>query len=120
MKLIIAGGRGFNDYDLLEREVLTFISHCGVSLQDIEIVSGGASGADKLGEIFANRRDISFRIFPANWKKYGRAAGPIRNQEMAKYSTHLIAFWNGESKGTKNMITVAKKSNLVTKIIKII
>ena len=104
MKIIIAGGRNFTDYQ-------TLCKVCDNLLQDqtnIEIVSGAYyKGADKLGEQYAKERCYKITYFPAHWKHYGKAAGPKRNQEMANYADVLIAFWDGKSKGTKNMIDVA-------------
>lgn len=114
MKIIIAGGRDFNDYDLLNKEVSSILK----SFDNIEIVSGMAKGADFLGGKYAYNNKLPIKKFPANWNLYGRSAGPIRNEEMAKYSDVLIAFWDGKSKGTMNMINNAKKYNLKTFIIK--
>jgi len=109
MKLIIAGGRTFTNYNKLCQE-------CDQFLQDqtnIEIVSGAYyKGADKLGEQYAKERGYKITQFPANWNKYGKSAGPKRNQQMANYADALIAFWDGKSKGTKNMIDLAKSSHL--------
>ena len=117
-KIIIAGGRDFNDYDLLEKEVSGFLKTLDVD-SGLEIVSGGAKGVDAMGERFAQENDIAVKLFPADWSKYGRGAGPKRNKQMAEYATHLIAFWNGESKGTKSMITLAKKNNLNVNVISV-
>lgn len=109
MKLIIAGSRTFNDYKKLCAE-------CDNILQDqtnIEIVSGAHyKGADKLGEQYAKERGYKLTLFPANWNKYGKSAGPKRNLQMAEYADMLIAFWDGKSKGTGNMIDLAKQSKL--------
>jgi predicted Rossmann fold nucleotide-binding protein DprA/Smf involved in DNA uptake len=118
VRIIIAGGRDFNDYPLLEKEALSFISGLG-DKSDIEIVSGGAKGVDALGERFAKENGLSLAVFPADWKKYGRTAGPQRNKQMADYATHLLSFWNGESRGTKSMITLAKKKSLNVKVVAI-
>ena len=114
MKLIIAGSRNFNDYQKLKIE-------CDQFLQDqknIEIVSGGHyKGADKLGIQYANEKGFNLIKFPAEWNKFGKAAGPKRNKEMAKYADALIVFWDGKSKGTKSMINLAKKEGLKITII---
>ena len=113
MKIIIAGGREFNDYDLL-------CQNCdkALSLQtEIEIVSGTANGADKLGEQYANEKGYLIKQFPADWDKYGKSAGYKRNEEMAKYADALIAFWDGKSKGTKHMIDLAKRYELKVKVV---
>ena len=100
MKTIIAGTRTFNDYELLTTKLTEFrLTH------DItEVVSGGALGADRLGEVYAEEYNINLKTFPAEWKKHGNAAGPIRNKQMAEYADQLIVFWDGSSKGTNNMI----------------
>lgn len=111
-KVIIAGGRDFNDYELLQKV-------CDYYLQNqkqIEIVSGNARGADKLGERYANEHNLQLKLFPANWDKFSKSAGYIRNEEMAKYGNGLIAFWNGKSKGTKHMIDLANQHNLKIRI----
>lgn len=86
-------------------------------LDEMEIVSGTARGADRLGENCANKYNIPIKQFPADWYTHGKKAGHLRNEEMAKYATHLIAIWDGKSKGTKNMIDLAKKYNLKVRII---
>lgn len=106
MKTIIAGGRTFADYELL----------CAVMDQRgepvTEVVSGAATGADALGERWAKERGIPVKRFPANWEAQGRAAGPLRNGRMAAYGEALVAFWDGQSRGTKNMIEQAKRAGL--------
>lgn len=85
---------------------------------NIEIVSGTAKGADSLGEKFANNMGYKIKTFPPAWEEFGKAAGYIRNKEMAEYADALIVFWDGESKGTKHMIDLATKKNLKIKIIR--
>jgi hypothetical protein len=114
IKVIIAGGREFNDYNKLR-------DYCNYVLQkqkEIEIVSGTARGADQLGERYATENGYSIKQFPADWDRLGKAAGFIRNEEMAKYADALIAFWDGKSKGTEHMINIAKQYNLKVKICK--
>ena len=113
MKVIIAGGRDFDDYNMLKAACNWALS----KLINIEIVSGGAKGADSLGEKYASESGYSCKTFPADWEKYGRAAGYKRNSEMAKYANCLIAFWDGKSKGTQHMINIAKNNGLQIKII---
>ena len=114
MKLIIAGGRDFNDYNLIRDEADKFISE--LNPKSVTIVSGGAKGVDALGENYARSNNLKIKIFKADWSKYGRAAGPKRNELMAQYASHLLAIWNGESKGTKSMISLAKKEKLNVRI----
>lgn len=105
ISLIIAGSRNFQDYDLLcswMREVQSPIR---------EIVSGCASGADSLGERWAIERSIPLKLFPANWEKYGKAAGPIRNKQMAEYADCALVFWSGNSAGSRSMIVEMARVN---------
>jgi glycerophosphoryl diester phosphodiesterase len=105
MKLIIAGSRTFTDY----KKLCEVCNHILQDQIDIEIVSGAYyKGADKLGEQYAKERGYKITQFPADWKRYGRAAGPKRNEQMANYADVLIAFWDGKSKGTKHMIQLAE------------
>jgi len=75
----------------------------------VEIVSGTAGGVDRLGEAYAYSRGFAVKRFPADWESHGNSAGVIRNAEMAEYADAAIIFWNGVSKGTKNMIENMKK-----------
>ena len=81
------------------------------------IVSGHARGADSLGERFANEFRLPFELHPAKWRLLGKAAGMVRNAEMAKCSDALIAFWDGESRGTRHMISFARKRGLEVSVI---
>ena len=105
-KLIIAGTRSFNDYELLRNIVsaLFMKRRCWTINWNEEIVNGGAPGADTLAVRYATEADIPFKVFPADWKKYGRSAGPRRNRQMAEYADAAIVFWDGKSRGTQNMI----------------
>jgi hypothetical protein len=103
MRVIIAGGRDIAD----ARLVLKGIKESGFNIT--EVVSGGAKGIDLIGEKWAKFFKVPVKVFPANWDKNGKAAGHIRNREMAQYADALIAVWDGKSKGTKNMIENMKK-----------
>lgn len=116
LRVIIAGSRNFNNYQLLEKLVdMYFQNH---SSDQTEIVSGGARGADRLGERYAQSRGIAVKVMPADWDTYGKSAGYRRNEEMAKYATHCIVFWDGESRGAKHMIDLAAKYNLVLRVVR--
>ena len=119
IRLIIAGSRDFNDYELLEKEVDSFILRVQEKLGygiPVEIVSGGAKGADRLGERYAKDRGLPVKIFFANWD-LGRGAGYIRNEEMAKYASDCVVFILDSSKGSTHMANLAKKYNLGLKVI---
>lgn len=117
IKVIIAGTRDFNDYAFLKKNVDYFLQGINPNNEEIEIVSGNARGADKLGERYAKEHNLPVKLFPANWDKYGKRAGYLRNQEMANYSDVLIAFWDEKSKGTKHMIDIAKKQDLTVIVV---
>ena len=117
IKVIIAGTRDFNDYDFLKKNVDYFLQGINPNNEEIEIVSGNARGADKLGERYAKEHNLPVKLFPANWDKYGKRAGYLRNQEMANYADVLIAFWDEKSKGTKHMIDIAKKQDLTVIVV---
>ena len=112
MRYIVAGGRDFNDADRLNTVLTRFVE--GHDLQTI--ISGCAKGADTLGMRFATRYCdglvIGLDEYPADWATYNKAAGRIRNQQMAQEADGLIAFWNGRSRGTKHMIECATRCNL--------
>jgi hypothetical protein len=111
MKVAVIGSRTFDDYELVKETLSTFT----ISL----LVSGGAKGADSLGERYANENNITTLIFKPDWKKHGPAAGPIRNTDIVNNADTIIAFWNGESRGTKDSITKAEKLGKEVIIIKI-
>lgn len=115
-KIIVAGSRGFNDYDLLEKELTKIL--WGKSTRSTMIVSGTARGADKLGELYAKNHGCEVALFPAEWDKYGKSAGYRRNADMAKFADACVVFWDGISKGTKHMIDLANKEGLELHIIK--
>lgn len=115
MKVIIAGGRDFTDFMKLAGMLATWTKETEIheAFEPItEVVSGGARGADKLGEVWARQHGIPIKRMPADWAKHKKSAGPIRNTEMAKYADGLIAFWDGKSPGTKDMIEKATKLGL--------
>lgn len=124
-KVIIAGGRDF-------KKDLILVDYCEKILankENIEIVSGGQRtytgtnqyghkqyiGADYFGEMYAKWKGFKLTVFPADWDKHGKAAGPIRNRQMAEYANALIAFDTG-GPGTANMIKLAKEYGLLIKV----
>ena len=116
-KVIIAGSRDFNNYDLLVSKCDYFLSE-KQKTHDIVIISGTARGADKLGERYAKEYGYEIDAHPADWDKYGKSAGYKRNQEMAEVADAVICFWDGNSKGTKHMVDIAKEKNLMCKVIR--
>ena len=120
VRIITAGGRDFGDYRLLADTLDSLLTE--LETDDITIVSGGCRGADTLGERYASEHGIPIKVFPADWKTWGRAAGPIRNRQMAEFASAghgiLIAFWDGKSRGTASMIRLAGQYGLDTLVTK--
>ncbi len=102
-KLIVAGGRDFDNTDLLAR-VLISMADDEYADKNISIVSGMARGADMLGHQFAKYHDIKCYEFPADWSRQGKSAGFARNKRMGDFADGLLALWDGQSRGTKHMI----------------
>lgn len=116
IKVIVAGGREFNNYILLEAELKAFIGKENKGI--CEIVCGMARGADTLGKKFAKQYGLAIKYFPADWDTHGKSAGYRRNKQMAEYADSLIAFWDGKSKGTKHMIDLAKDCGLKFQVVR--
>ena len=111
MKVIIVGNRSITDYEA----VVSAIKRSGFKIT--EVVSGCAQGVDTLGLKYAAMNHIRVMKFPANWSKYGRLAGFVRNAQMADYGEALIAIYVGNSRGTLNMIKQAQDRKLPTYIV---
>lgn len=112
-RVIIAGGRDFNDYPLLTKTMDRLLSNVS---EDIVILCGKARGADALGERYTKERGYAIEYYPADWNRYGKIAGYIRNNEMAKRADALVAFWDGTSRGTAHMIETAKAHGLKIRV----
>lgn len=105
LKVIIAGGRDFNDYAKVI-SVLSNLKH------PFEVVCGEARGADALGKRYANEHNLTVHSFPADWTTHGKSAGYKRNEQMAEFADACISFWDGKSRGTKHMIDIATRKGL--------
>ena len=123
LRVIIAGSRDFNDYELLKKSAIEIITKKTMLPDLTRIVSGGARGADTLGERFANEMGLEISRFIPDWEGLGKRAGYVRNAEMAKFAVEddndgmLIAFWDGQSRGTKHMIDLAKRYGLEVHVV---
>ena len=113
MKIIVAGGRDFGNYQLL----CTKLDFLFSKITPV-VICGEARGADLLGKKYAQEHNIQVLSFPANWDKYGKSAGFRRNEEMAKEADALVAFWDGKSKGTGHMIQTMLKLGKRVKIVR--
>ena len=111
MKILVCGSRHY----LIYPEFKKYLEEMDVT----SMVSGGAQGADYLAQKYAEEKGIPIFIYPADWEKHGRAAGPIRNKQMLDEGKPdmVIAFWDRHSKGTKNMMDQAKKAGVPVKVV---
>ena len=105
VKIAVVGSRSFRDVKRME-EILNELLP---TLDAPVIVTGGAMGADTLAEQYAHARGIPCLVFKADWDKYGRAAGYIRNIKMAEEADRAVAFWDGKSRGTAHMIRIMRE-----------
>lgn len=106
MKVIIAGSRHIIDYEALK----TLVENTGWDIE--EVVSGGCRGVDVMGEQWAEERGIPVRTFAADWARYGREAGELRNREMASYADGLILLWDAKSPGASCMLRESAKADI--------
>ena len=113
IKLAIVGSRSFNDYEKLVAEIEDEYGECEIET----IISGGAKGADSLGACFAKENAIPLVEHKAEWDKYGKSAGFRRNRTIISECTHCIAFWDGESHGTKHDIDLCKEMDKPCKVV---
>lgn len=113
MKTVIFGSRTITNYSLIEKA----ISEANFIIT--ELVSGHAPGVDTLAERWARLNGIPITPFPAQWNKYGKKAGPLRNADMANYAEQAIGIWDGKSPGTKDMINKVKAKSIPVYIMKV-
>ena len=116
-RVIIAGSRDMADYEAARKAIGEALGEIGGGAP-VRVVSGHCRGADILGERYAREHGLELAVFPAEWNIYGRRAGFLRNTQMADFASEegsegaLIAFWDGQSRGTKMMIGIAEKKGL--------
>lgn len=107
MNLLIFGSRSINDFDFMN----TVLTRIVGNRRDVVIIEGDAIGADKLAGHFADLYGFEKRLFLANWKIHGKAAGVIRSEDMVKECDKAVGFWDGSSKGTMHTVNFLKKYN---------
>lgn len=126
MRIIIAGGRDFANQKRLHQVMDGVLKRQIIDkgVEEVEFVVGRAKGADALGEQWAVSRGCPVSPFPADWETFGKSAGMIRNKQMAEYTAKspdkmklLVAFWDGKSRGTLNMIETATQLSIPTMIV---
>ncbi len=112
MKLAVAGYRGFTDYHLFKQHLVAFIEEHG---EPVEIISGGAKGADAMAERYAKEENLPIVVLRPEWKTHGRKAGILRNTDIVARCTHLLAFPSEVGKGTQDTVKKAKRSGKIYK-----
>ena len=117
MKIIVAGGRNFDSYTLLETALNFYLARLQRNHIKIAILSGAARGADTLAEKYALTNGHSLERYPANWDRDGKSAGYKRNTLMSDKADALVAFWDTKSKGTKHMFDTAKQKGLRVRVV---
>lgn len=108
---LVVGSRSFTNYNLLKEKLDFYLQNQG---NEIVIVSGGANGADRLAEQYAEEKGLPLKVFPADWQTHGKGAGYIRNKQMHEYLSKqnkrgVVAFWDGKSRGTAHSFDLAKE-----------
>ncbi len=118
MRVIVAGTRNFENYEYLRQALDHLLKN---QLPHVTIISGGARGADRLGEKYAQERELPVEVYPADWNKHGKSAGYRRNVHMVRNikADGLVAFWDGQSRGTQHVIKEATQWGLAVRVLKI-
>ena len=109
-RVVIGGCRDYNNYNIFKIHVDHLLQNIRNEFS-IVIVSGGASGVDAMAERYAKENSLPFELFEADWKRYGKSAGPKRNEQMVQVADYVIAFWDFHSRGTKSLIEFTNQCN---------
>ena len=118
-RVVVAGSRRFNDYEYLEQK-LDFVLERKLLTHKVIIHSGMARGADKLGELYAAKNNIPIQQFPADWNTHGKAAGMLRNREMARDADAVVVFIVDDSPGASSMISIAEEKGIPCKVFEVV
>lgn len=110
MNLAIVGSRNITDTYYLRKAYKRLISHC-LDEEIMSVISGGAVGVDSMANDFAEQYNAPLVVYKPDWDTHGKAAGFIRNEKIIKTATHVIAIWDGKSKGTHHSIKLARAWN---------
>ena len=114
MILAIIGSRSFTNLSYAVAIARPFIEQNDIE----EIVSGGAQGADRIAEDIAEICKLRMTVLKADWKRYGRGAGMIRNQDIIDGCDCALVFWDGKSPGTRDSINKLAKARKMFLIIR--
>ena len=119
MNIIIAGSRTFTEYSIISRTVNMILAKWRFNKEFDILYSGCAKGVDTLAIDYAKEKGIKYKEFPANWEIHGNDAGPIRNSKMIASADGLVAFCDGKSKDTKDIIGKAERKGIKVHIVRI-
>lgn len=119
MNIVIAGSRTFTEYSIISRTVNMILAKWRFNKEFDILYSGCAKGVDTLAIDYAKEKGIKYKEFPANWEIHGNDAGPIRNSKMIASADGLVAFWDGKSKDTKDIIGKAERKGIKVHIVRI-
>ncbi len=109
-RIVISGSRNYLNY-YEAKEYIDYVTKDLMKKYNLIFISGTCKGADALGERYAKENNYKIEYYPAQWEKYGKKAGPIRNRQMAEVADYIICFWDGKSLDTKSMIKYSKEIN---------
>lgn len=110
MRVVVSGSRSITDANAVERELRSYLA-----CKD-EVVTGGAQGVDAIAHDYAYRMFCKTEVVEAEWDRFGKQAGPIRNRKMLEDADMLVAIWDGKSRGTKNAIQTALELGVKTHV----
>lgn len=119
MNLGIVGSRHYANWAEFEAHVQRFLAKHNDGCLPQRIISGGASGADRMAERFAAKHGIELCVFNADWERFGKRAGPLRNRDIARSATHLLAFVAEDSRGTWITVRIARLLSRKVEVIKV-
>lgn len=114
---MVCGSRSIEDPLYIKKEIETLIADSNWDIKDITVIQGEAKGVDSIAKLWAEFRKLPINSYPADWKKYGKRAGFLRNEEMVKACDFCLIIWDGSSNGTKNDIDLCKKHNKPYKLV---
>lgn len=116
MRVFVGGSRNFTDSEEAYKMFLSFLKDKNALNDSVTVISGGAMGADTIGEELANRCNLKFELYLPDWESHGNMAGFARNKTMAETVDEAIIFWNGKSSGTKHMVNELRMNGIVPNI----
>lgn len=116
-KILICGSRSISDTKFINQQINLYLKELSLDIKEVVIIEGGARGVDTIAKYWAMFNNIPYEEYPADWNKYGKSAGIVRNKIMVENANYVLILWDGKSKGTKNDIDLCKKLNKPYKLV---